>query len=72
MVNAFVGKSMKNVIKRPKIELISHPAKLKNILAKSQLQQFMIVDGEKVLFNRIRAKVTLNKPMYVGFTVLDV
>lgn len=25
-----------------------------------------------MLFDRIRAKVTLNKPIYVGFTVLDV
>jgi hypothetical protein len=46
--------------------------KLKKLLAKSQLQQFVIVIGESVLVYRIRVKVTLNKPIYVGFTILDV
>jgi hypothetical protein len=32
----------------------------------------VIVNDEAVLVDRIRAKVTLNKPIYVGFTVLDV
>jgi hypothetical protein len=72
MVNAFFGKSMENVRKRRKVELVSDPAKLKKLLAKSQLQQFVIVNDEAVLVDRIRAKVTLNKPIYVGFTVLDV
>jgi hypothetical protein len=72
MVNAFFGKSMENVRKRRKVELVSDAAKLKKLLAKSQLQQFVIVNGEAVLVDRIRAKVTLNKPIYVGFTILDV
>jgi hypothetical protein len=72
MVNAFFGKSMENVKKCRKVELVSDPAKLKKLLAKSQLQRFVIVDGEAVLVDRIRAKVTLNKPIYVGFTVWDV
>jgi hypothetical protein len=71
MVNAFFGKSMENVRKRRKVELVSDPAKLKKLLAKSQLQQFVVVNDEAVLVDRIRAKVTLNKPIYVGFTVLD-
>jgi hypothetical protein len=72
MVNAFFGKSMENVRKRRKVELVGDPAKLNKLLAKSQLQQFVIVNDEAVLVDRIRAKVTLNKPIYVRFTVLDV
>jgi hypothetical protein len=72
MMNAFFGKSMENVRNRRKVELVSDPAKLKKLLAKSQYKQFVIVNDEAVLVDRIRAKVTLNKPIYVGFTVLDV
>jgi hypothetical protein len=71
-VNAFFGKSMENVRKCRKVELVSDPAKLKKLLAKSQLQRFVTTNGEAVLVVRIRAKVALNKPIYVGFTVWDV
>jgi hypothetical protein len=72
MVNAFFGKSMENVRKRRKVDLVSDAVKLKKLLAKQQLQQFVIVNEEVVMVERIRAKVTLNKPIYIGFTVLDV
>jgi hypothetical protein len=72
MVNAFFGKSMENVRKRRKVDLVSDAGKLKKLLAKQQLQQFVIVNEEVVMVERIRAKVTLNKPIYIGFTVLDV
>jgi hypothetical protein len=72
MVNAFFGKSMENVRKRRKVDLVSDAVKLKKLLAKQQLEQFVIVNEEVVMVERIRAKVTLNKPIYIGFTVLDV
>jgi hypothetical protein len=72
MVNAFFGKSMENVRKRRKVDLVSDVVKLKKLLAKQQLEQFVIVNEEVVTVERIRAKVTLNKPIYIGFTVLDV
>jgi hypothetical protein len=71
MVNAFFGKSMENVRKRRKIDLVGDPIKLKKLLAKQQLQQFIIVNEDMVLVDRIREKVTLNKPIYIGFAVLD-
>jgi hypothetical protein len=72
MVNAFFGKSMENVRKRRKVDLVSDAVKLKKLLAKQQLDQFVVVNEEVVMVERIRAKVTLNKPIYIGFTVLDV
>jgi hypothetical protein len=63
MVNALFGKSMENVRKRRKVELVSDAAKRKKLLAKSQLQlQFVIVDGEAVLDDGSHYRVTLNKP----------
>ena len=72
MNNACFGKSMENVRKRRKVDLVCSPVKLKKLLAKPQLEQFLIVNKETVLVDRIRAKVVLNKPIYIGFAVLDV
>jgi hypothetical protein len=72
MVNAFFGKSMENVRKRRKVHLVSDVVKLKKLLAKQQLEQFVIVNEEVVMVDRIRAKVTLNKPIYIEFRVFDV
>jgi hypothetical protein len=75
-VNSFFGKSKENVRKRRKVDLVSDAIKLKKLLAKQQLEQFVIVNEEvvmvDVMVDRIRAKVTLNKPICIGFTVLDV
>ena len=72
MNNACSGKIIENVRKRRKVDLVCCPVKLKKLLAKPQLEQFLIVNKETVLVDRIRKEVTLNKPIYVGFTVLDV
>jgi len=71
MNNAVFGKSMENVRKRRNIELVCDSVKLKKLIAKPQLEQFIIVNKDTVLVDRIRKTVTLNKPIYVGFTVLD-
>jgi hypothetical protein len=72
MVNAFFGKSMENMRKRRKVDLVSDSVKLKKLLAKQQLEQFVIVNKKMVLVDRICNKMTLNKSIYIGFTVLDV
>jgi hypothetical protein len=71
IVNAVFGESMENVIKPRKVDLVGDPTKLKKLLAKQQLEQFVIVNEDLVLIERIRSKVTLNEPIYIGFTVLD-
>jgi hypothetical protein len=72
MNNACFGKSMENVRKRKKVDLVCDQSKLKKLLAKPQLQQFIIVNEDLVVVDRDRKDVLLNKPIYVGFTVLDV
>jgi hypothetical protein len=46
MVNGFFGKSMENVSKRRKVDLVSDTVKLKKLLARHQLEQFVIVNEE--------------------------
>jgi hypothetical protein len=52
MVNAFFGKSMENVRKRRKVDLVSDAVKLKKLLAKQQFEQFVIVNEEVVMVER--------------------
>jgi hypothetical protein len=54
---------IENVRKRRKVDLVSDTVKLKKLLAKRQLEQFVIMNEEVVLVDRIRDKVTLNKPI---------
>jgi hypothetical protein len=72
MLNAIFGKNMENVRRSRKVGLMSDTVKLKKFLAKQQLDQFVIVNEEVVMVDQICAKVTLNKPIYNGFTVLEV
>ena len=62
---------MENVRKRRIIELVCDSVKLKKLLTKPQLEQFIIVNEDTVLVDKIRTKVMLNKPIYIGFTVWD-
>jgi hypothetical protein len=51
---------------------VGDPTKLKKLIAKPQTEQFLIINEDMVLVDRMKKEVLLNKPIYVGFTVLDV
>jgi hypothetical protein len=72
MNNACFGKSMENMRNRRTIEIVSDPTKLKKLIAKPQAEQFLIINEDMVLVDRMTKEVLLNKPIYVGFAVLDV
>ena len=71
MNNSTFGKTIENVRNRRKIELVCDKLKMKKLIAKPQLEQFRIVNETTVLIGRIRAEVTLDKPIYAGFAILD-
>ena len=62
---------MENVRLRKKVELVSDKLKIKKLRAKPQLEQFHIVNENTVLIDRVRANVTLDKPIYAGFSILE-
>jgi hypothetical protein len=72
MNNACFGKSMENVRNRRTVEIVGDSTKLKKLIAKPQTEQFLIINEDMVLVDRMKKEVLLNKPIYVGFTVLDV
>jgi hypothetical protein len=71
VVNSNFGKTMENVRNRCKVELVSDPAKILKLSAKPQLDQFRVINDETALIKRVRAKVTLDKPIYCGFAILE-
>jgi hypothetical protein len=72
MNNACFGKSMENVRNRRTVEIVGDPTKFRKLIAKPQTEQFLIINEDMVLVDRMKKEVLLNKPIYVGFTVLDV
>jgi hypothetical protein len=72
MNNACFGKSIENARNRRTIEIVGEPTKLKKLIAKPQTEQFLIINEDMVWVDRMKKEVLLNKPIHVGFTVLDV
>jgi hypothetical protein len=71
MNNSTFGKTMENVRNRKHIELVSDQLMAKKRIANPRLEQFRIINEDTVLIDRVRKEVTLNKPIYAGFSILD-
>ena len=70
--NAIYGKSMQNKRKQMNVRLIADPPKLRKALAKPHLMSSKIINDELVMVHGGRRRVQLNKPIYVGFAILDI
>ena len=71
MNNAFFGKTMENVRKRRHIDIVSTPTKLKALVAQPTFKSFTPFNEDIAAVERLRAKVYMSKPIYVGLCVLD-
>ncbi|KAK3106934.1 hypothetical protein FSP39_003319 [Pinctada imbricata] len=72
MNNAVFGKTMENVRNRVDIRLIHTDEKLRKQTAKSSFKRFSIFNEDLVGVELKKVNLKLNKPIYVGFTTLDV
>lgn len=68
MNNSVFGKTMENVRKRVEIRLISNEDQAMRV---KNLKRFTIFDDNLVAVHIQKQKVRLNKPMYLGQTILD-
>jgi len=50
---------------------VSDPKKFLKMTSRPQIKQWKIINDDTVLVERIKATVTLNKPIYTGFCILD-
>jgi len=62
---------MENVRNRQNIRLIADPAKLLKAVSKPSYQESKIINADLVMARAGRHKVTLNKPIAVGFAILE-
>jgi hypothetical protein len=70
--NSVFGKTMENVRHRMNLELVSRTDKfLTKKLASPKLQNIKIFSEDLVAIQNKKQEVVLNKPIYVGFTILD-
>ena len=71
MANATFGKSLENVRNRQNIRLIVDKNKLTKAESRTTFRQSEIINEDLVLVKAARRQVTLNKPISVGFAVLE-
>ena len=62
---------MENVRNRRTMELVTSEEKLKKLAAQPSFKQFKIFHENLVAVGRAKVELTLNQPIFVGFTILD-
>lgn len=73
MNNSVFGKTMENVRKRVDVKLVrgNEDARLRKLIAKPSYHDRKIFDEELVAVHMQKSKLVLNKPIYVGMSILD-
>ena len=69
--NATFGKTMENVRNRVNVRLIVDPDKLTKAVSKPSFRQSEIINQDLVMVKAARGKIMLNKPIAVGFAILE-
>ncbi|KAK3729471.1 hypothetical protein QZH41_009380, partial [Actinostola sp. cb2023] len=71
MNNSVFGKTMENLRKRVNVKLITNPTKLIKLTASPAFDSFRIFSEDLAAVNMKKTKLYLNRPIYVGFSILD-
>ena len=71
MVNSVYGKTMENLRKRVSVKLVNNEKDYAKYVSRPTFVSQKILDKNLVAIYKIKPVVLLNKPIYVGFCVLD-
>ena len=71
MINCVSGKTMENLWKRTNVKLVNNEKYYLKHVSKATFISQKIFDKNFVAIHEIKPVLTLNKPIYVGFTVLE-
>ena len=71
MNNSIFGKTMENVRGRKNIELVHTEKRMKKVAAKANFTSFTIFNKDLVAAHCLKSTILLNKPIFVGFAILD-
>jgi len=69
--NATFGKTMEQVRNRVNVRLSADPDKILKATSKVNFRQAEIINEDLVMVKAARKTVTLNKPISVGFAILE-
>ncbi|UYV81655.1 PLSCR3 [Cordylochernes scorpioides] len=68
--NSVYGKTIENLRKRVRVEVVTEPERAAKLMAKPTLDSFHIIEEDLVILKMKKRNLTLNKPVYLGFTIL--
>ena len=71
MNNAVFGKTMGNLRKHVDVKLVNDETKAQKLICKPNFHDFRIFNEDLTAIQMRKAKLKLNKPIYVGFSILD-
>ena len=71
LVNCIYGKSMENIRKRISVKLINNSKDYLRCVSKPDFISQKIFDQNFIAVHQIKSVLTLNKPIYVGFSILE-
>ncbi|GFS78867.1 uncharacterized protein NPIL_325721 [Nephila pilipes] len=72
MNNAIFGETVENIRKRVDIRLCSNKEKAKRLISKPNFKDRIIFWENLAAFHMGRTSLTLNKPIAVGMSILDI
>ena len=71
IINSVYGKTMENLRKRVNVRLVNKAEHFKKYTSKPTYITHKIFGKDYAVIHEIKPVLVLNKPIYVGFTVLD-
>lgn len=69
--NSMFGKSIENIRNRMKLELVNNERKLNRLISKPNFRNRIIYSKDLCAVELTKEVVLFNKPIYIGFTVLE-
>ena len=69
--NSVFGKSMENLRNRLNVVLCNDAIKAKKMIALPTFKSAEIINPNLVMINRLRSRIYQNKPVYTGFSILE-
>ena len=72
MNNAVFGKTMENVRKHRDIRLVKSDKKINKLVSEPNFHTTKLIDNNLAIIEMRKVKVKMNKPIYLGLSILDI
>ena len=72
MNNAVFGKTMENVRKHRDIKLVKTDKKRNKLVSEPNIHTMKLIDNNLAIIEMRKVKVKMNKPIYLGLSILDI